>query len=142
MFNIISSKFHWSRNMILLCLMLLRLLIMLYFKRLYKTGKIFKIRNYTMIVFVLIYFNLIPCLSKYQIHNFIYVLSKLFRFYTMLIWGLNIWDIQQAHTENHESASLPCPECTHIAKSKFRLTKHIYSKHRWVVRSWFKSQYL
>ena len=32
--------------------------------------------------------------------------------------------------QDHNEASFPCPQCTHLAKSKLRLTKHIYDTHK------------
>ena len=32
--------------------------------------------------------------------------------------------------QDHDEASFPCPQCPHLAKSKHRLTKHIYDVHK------------
>ena len=34
------------------------------------------------------------------------------------------------HAKDHDVASHPCPQCSHMAKSKARLTKHIYDTHK------------
>eukprot|EP00088_Acartia_fossae_P004963 TRINITY_DN12170_c0_g1_i12.p1 TRINITY_DN12170_c0_g1~~TRINITY_DN12170_c0_g1_i12.p1 ORF type:complete len:633 (-),score=114.83 TRINITY_DN12170_c0_g1_i12:157-2055(-) len=42
--------------------------------------------------------------------------------------GLTLSNVSR-HVETHKLAAHPCPNCSHIAKSRIRLTKHMYNAH-------------
>ena len=39
------------------------------------------------------------------------------------------FELCQRHATVHDESSHPCPNCSYIAQSRFRLTKHIYNMH-------------
>ena len=70
-----------------------------------------------------------------RLRYFLHHMAKLHKVGTMLHCDqcqYSSYDRQNLihHAKDHDVASHPCPQCSHMAKSKARLTKHIYDTHK------------